>query len=563
MRPSLKKLIKTLLICNAVIGTLVGLSVYQTHDANRAIQDAQERRLQSTRLADELRQSSDDLTRLARTYVVTGDPKWEKQYFEVLDIRNGKAPRPDHYDRIYWDFRAADERPAGEGQAVALQTLMKNVGISEAEFSKLRQAQANSDDLVRTETIAMNLVKGLRDDGKGQYTVQGEPDLAKAREMMHDLAYHQYKAKIMKPVDEFLALLETRTLSEVALATDRYLWWAYLSMLAATLYAVAIGTALWWGRHQIGDLLHQVREVTRAIAHGDLTTHMGIMRTAEGADLSEDLMKMQDRMRTLIATMRDSSRQIASGATQIASGNLDLSQRNEAQASSLQETAASMQQITSTVKANADIAAQASSLALQACDAARQGGQVMVDVVAMMDGVTQSSRKIADIITVIDHIALQTNILALNAAVESARAGEHGRGFAVVASEVRSLAGRSAVAAKEIASLISDSVGRVEQGHHLVSSAGQQIEQIVSRVEHVSQLIGDMSASTHEQHSGIEQIRLAVSHLEQTTQQNAALVEESAATASTLSREADTLFGLVNVFNVKAPETAPGLPSPG
>jgi methyl-accepting chemotaxis protein len=175
MRPSLKNLIKSLLICNGVIGALVGLSIYQTHDANKAIQSAQEWRLQSSRLTDELRQSSDDLTRLARTYVVTGDPKWEKQYFEVLDIRNGKMSRPDHYDRIYWDFRAADERPAGGGQAVALQTLMKNAGISDAEFDKLKQAQANSDDLVRTETIAMNLVKGLRDDGKGQYMVQGEP----------------------------------------------------------------------------------------------------------------------------------------------------------------------------------------------------------------------------------------------------------------------------------------------------------------------------------------------------------------------------------------------------
>jgi methyl-accepting chemotaxis protein len=356
----------------------------------------------------------------------------------------------------------------------------------------------------------------------------------------------------MKPVDEFLALLETRTLAEVAVATDRYAWWAYLSMLAAVLYAVTIGTALWWGRYRIGDLLRQARDVTHAIAHGDLTRTMGTMRTAEGADLAEDLTLMQDRLRTLIATVRHSSDQIATGATQITAGNLDLSQRTEAQASSLQQTAASMEQLTSTVKANADIAANASGLALQACGAARQGGQVMVDVVAMMDGVTQSSRKIADIITVIDHIALQTNILALNAAVESARAGEHGRGFAVVASEVRSLAGRSAVAAKEIASLISDSVGRVEQGHRLVSTAGQQIEQIVSRVEHVSQLIGDISSATREQHSGIEQIRLAVSQLDQMTQQNAALVEQSAATADTLSQESDALFGLVKVFKVEA-----------
>ncbi|TDM08736.1 MAG: hypothetical protein C4K60_04880 [Ideonella sp. MAG2] len=237
-----------------ITAIVVGLAVLAAcflamMSADDRVMTAFSKRYESFLLADELRQSSDDLTRLARTYVATGDERWEQQYFEILDIRNGKKPRPDHYERIYWDFRAANMAvPPGAGESIALQDLMKRTGFTEAEFAKLKQAQQNSDDLVNTETVAMNMVKGLFKDEKGQFTQKGEPDKAKALAMMHDLTYHQYKGKIMAPVNEFLTLLDERTAAEVEAAmAQRRLWvmivtFAGLMTLAATLWALR----QWW-----------------------------------------------------------------------------------------------------------------------------------------------------------------------------------------------------------------------------------------------------------------------------------------------------------------------------
>ena len=213
---SIKQVFRILFGVTLLLTVLLLVATLMAERAGSEVERATITRYESYLLADELRQSSDDLTRLARTYVVSGEPKWEQQYFEVLDIRNGKKPRPLAYQRIYWDFRAADNpSPRGAGQAVALTDLMKQAGFTDAEFAKLKEAQDNSNDLVKTETIAMNLVKGQLDDGKGGFTVKGEPDLEKARAMMHDLDYHKFKAKIMKPVDEFFVLLDQRT-SEAA-----------------------------------------------------------------------------------------------------------------------------------------------------------------------------------------------------------------------------------------------------------------------------------------------------------------------------------------------------------
>jgi methyl-accepting chemotaxis protein len=204
---------------------LVMLTV-QLDRAQEDLKQKQEIRYRSYLLADELRQSSDDLTRLARTYVITGDAAYEQQYNDILDIRNGKKPRPQAYYRIYWDFVAADgKKPRPDDTAVALQELMKQAGFTDAEFAKLREAQANSDSLVKTEVIAMNAVKGLFDDGKGNFTVHGPPNHAMARDLMHNAAYHQYKAQIMKPVDEFFVLLDERTSKAVAEAQRTTLWY--------------------------------------------------------------------------------------------------------------------------------------------------------------------------------------------------------------------------------------------------------------------------------------------------------------------------------------------------
>jgi methyl-accepting chemotaxis protein len=294
----------------------------------------------------------------------------------------------------------------------------------------------------------------------------------------------------------------------------------------------------------------QAVRVAQAVASGDLSTQFGNTSRDETGQLLAALKAMNEGLVNIVSTVRASSESIATGSAQIATGNADLSQRTEEQASNLQQTAASMEELNATVKNNADTARQASQLAQGASAVATKGGEVVGQVVATMEGITQSSKKIVDIISVIDGIAFQTNILALNAAVEAARAGEQGRGFAVVASEVRSLAQRSAVAAREIKTLIGDSVDRVEAGTRLVADAGTTMDDIVGQVRKVADLIAEISSATVEQTTGIGQVSDAVVQLDQVTQQNAALVEESAAAAESLKQQAQRMVEAVSVFRL-------------
>jgi methyl-accepting chemotaxis protein len=558
---------------------VTGLSLMRANSAGVSAATATEGRYASYQLANELRQSSDDLTRLARTYVVSGEAKWEQQYLEVVDIRSGKKPRPIGYERLYWDFRAAD-LPAGdgEGKAEALTDRMKAAGFTEAEFDKLREAQKNSDDLVRTETIAMNLLKGLADDGNGNYTRKVEPDPVKARAMMHDLAYHQYKAKIMRPINEFLVMLDKRTLDAVTAAESARKLWSLIALVALGVTGLSSAAMVLWARRRVLAMVAESQHVAATIAEGRLDTPIDV----QGGDEAAQMMSAFDRMRLkltgIISQVRASSDSIATASAQIAQGNNDLSARTEEQASALEQTAASMEELSSTVKQNADNARQGNQLALSASAVAIKGGEVVGQVVETMKGINESSRKIADIIQVIDGIAFQTNILALNAAVEAARAGEQGRGFAVVASEVRSLAGRSADAAKEIKTLISTSVERVEQGTALVDQAGATMTEVVSSIKRVTDIMGEISAASSEQSSGVAQVGEAVTQMDQATQQNAALVEESAAAAESLKSQAQQLVQAVAVFQLgdgaqqhapaqlahtsaSAPKAAPGLSS--
>ena len=302
--------------------------------------------------------------------------------------------------------------------------------------------------------------------------------------------------------------------------------------------------------------LHTAVEVAEAVAEGNLTSTVAASGVDEVSQLLRALRRMNDSLVTIVSRVRNSSDSIATGSSQIAAGNTDLSQRTEEQASNLQQTAASMEELTATVKQNADTARAATQIASGATAAATAGGRVVGQVVSTMEEISQSSRKIVDIIGVIDGIAFQTNILALNAAVEAARAGEQGRGFAVVASEVRSLAQRSAEAAKEIKSLIGASVEKVENGTHLVDEAGKSMAEIVTQVSRVNDLIGEISSASMEQSTGIGQIGGAVNQLDQVTQQNAALVEESAAAAESLKVQAAHLAQVVSVFRLRAGEGA-------
>ncbi len=320
--------------------------------------------------------------------------------------------------------------------------------------------------------------------------------------------------------------------------------------LGGLLAGMAIGVLITRSlTRQLGGEPAQVAAVAQAIAAGDLSTTIDDSK-ADRSSVVHAMHEMQLSLRKIVSTVRTSSDSIATGAQQIAVGNSDLSQRTETQASNLQQTAASMEQISSTVQTSADTARQATQLATSASQAATQGGEVMQQVVQTMEQINEASRKIADIIGVIDGIAFQTNILALNAAVEAARAGEQGRGFAVVAGEVRNLAGRSAEAAKEIKQLIGNSVATVDEGTKLVDTAGTTMQHIVMEVQRVTDLIREISAATNEQTVGIGQVSDAVAQLDQVTQQNAALVEESAAAAASLNQQAQQLVDAVAVFRL-------------
>jgi methyl-accepting chemotaxis protein len=296
--------------------------------------------------------------------------------------------------------------------------------------------------------------------------------------------------------------------------------------------------------------LHEVGTLLSAVADGDLNRRVEVELPGQFGRLANDANRTVDQLAQIVGQIRQGSDAISSAAAEIAAGNNDLSQRTEQQAASLEETASSMEELTSTVRQNADNARQANQLAQSAAEVAGQGGTVVGEVVNTMNAINQSSKKISDIIGVIDGIAFQTNILALNAAVEAARAGEQGRGFAVVASEVRSLAQRSANAAKEIKQLIGDSVGKVEEGSQLVDQAGRTMQEIVTSVKKVTDIIADISAASQEQSSGIEQVNNAITQMDEGTQQNAALVEQASAAARSLEQQSEQLVQTVAVFRL-------------
>lgn len=297
--------------------------------------------------------------------------------------------------------------------------------------------------------------------------------------------------------------------------------------------------------------LEEAIDVAHKVSEGDLTSNIVVPDTkASTGRLLQALKDMNDRLVDLVGKVRMGTDQISTASSEIASGNSDLSHRTEEQASSLEETASSMEELTSTVKQNADNARQANQFAESASHVAVKGGEVVGQVVNTMRSISESSHKIVDIISVIDGIAFQTNILALNAAVEAARAGEQGRGFAVVATEVRTLAQRSAAAAKEIKDLINDSVAKVDEGTKLVDEAGSTMDEIVSSVKRVTDIMSEISAASNEQSTGIEQVNQAVSQMDETTQQNAALVEEAAAAAESMQDQARSLTQAVSVFRL-------------
>ena len=392
---------------------------------------------------------------------------------------------------------------------------------------------------------ATRAVAGRAREARSQGNMEAATHIVQRELLPASASYEQLQQQLI----DLLRAEQTQANAASAAAITRSYW------LGAAISAAVIALGIWMAAlllRSISRPLNQAVELSQRIASGDLTGELHETRKDELGLLLQSLSAMTHKLRTVVGEVRTGVAAVSAASTEIASGSLDLSNRTEQTASSLEQTAASMEELTATVGQSFETARQANQLVNTAAQAAAQGGAVVEQVVQSMASITDSSRRINDIIGVIDSIAFQTNILALNAAVEAARAGEQGRGFAVVASEVRSLAGRSAEAAKEIKALITTSVNNVENGSQQVSQAGASMQEIVQSVRRVSDLMSEITAAASEQRDGITQVNQAVGHLDQMTQQNAALVEQSSAAASGMHAQAQHLEEVVAQFKLHA-----------
>ena len=570
---TIKNLFLALLAALTLLLCLVLLSVISLKSASDEVARTTDLRYRSYLLADELRQSSDDLTRLARTYAVTGDAKYEKQYFDILDIRNGKKPRPEHYERIYWDFVAAGiDKPQPDGATASLQALMKEAGFSEQEFAKLEEAQNNSDALVKNETIAMNAVKGLFDDGTGQFTKKGDPDLELAGKLTHDENYHKYKAQIMKPVDEFLELLDKRTSAAVEQAkqakTRMQYWVTGLVLFSIAFLVVALLTVYRRIIAALGGEPAVASEVVKQVAAGDLSVEIPVANT-DSTSLLAAMKVMQSNLQKLIGEIQTNADMVTSAAKKMTIAAENVAGSSQQQSASSLEIAAAMEQSTVSINLMSDSANQAQTISGDSESLMNETSGVVSEAVNRIAKIAtvveqasqtvrtlgQESENVSKIVLVIKEVADQTNLLALNAAIEAARAGEQGRGFAVVADEVRKLAERTTQSTQEITTMISsmqssardavtcieDAVANVNEGVILTKRVGESVSRLGASSHEVKEVIIDVSSALREQNAASNEIARNVEQIAQTIERNSGAVGEVAKAATELQQLANSL----------------------
>jgi len=432
-----------------------------------------------------------------------------------------------------------------------LENMMAKSSSRATEIQELIGADLRDEELKALFKQVGTFRKGYTEARKQVLVLKSAGDMAAAKKIYEtDMSEKRtlYLDTLKKFADKQQAMLD-----DTARAIQAQYHSGRRLLVTMGVLAILLGiAAAWWITRTITQPINEAVKVAETVSSGDLTSHIEVTSKDETGQLMSALKNMNNNLVNIVGQVRQGTETMTCSSCEIAAGNQDLSSRTEQQASSLEETASSLEQLTSTVKFNAENARQANELAITASEIASRGGAVVSEVVNTMGSINESSRKIVDIISVIDGIAFQTNILALNAAVEAARAGEQGRGFAVVASEVRGLAQRSSAAAKDIKSLIDDSVQKVAQGSGLVDQAGRTMDEIVQSISRVTEIMNQISQASDEQSQGIEQVNQAINQMDNVTQQNAALVEQAAAAAEAMQEQSARLAEVVSIFKLDA-----------
>ena len=511
--------------------------------------------IKSSAIARQYQQNSAFLTQFVRSFVATGDAKYEQAYNDCIAISGGTKPTPINYDRgIYWSiYLGSGKKPSSDGETKSYSNVMKDLNFSKDMFDYLALSKSRSEELVNLEIQAMELMKSIPRNPDGSIPDEYKARQLEAIELVNGKTYEEKVSEIMSPINQFFDKLESdnalnlqKAAKEVRNDTILFFICLFIVGLSVVAFLGSLGKSV--GKH-----LHLCVHLASEISNGNLTVEIDeskLKGNNEFVLLLRSFHNMTMHLREIISKVLESSREISEAATEIAQGNTDLSTRTEMQASHLEETASSMEQIASTIKSSADNSVRGNRMMQDSEKSVQEAGDIIEATTNNIELVFEASNKITDIIKIIENIAFQTNILALNAAVEAARAGEQGKGFAVVASEVRNLAQTSQSSVKDITALIADSNEKIKTATETARKSKEIFMDIEQKIEDTSKIMQDISAMAVEQQAGVDQVNIAVSQMDQSTQQNASLVEEATASSEALMGQARELVELMHFFKV-------------